>query len=292
MLRGEGVLEELRALLREGGGEEVEVLYMRERRGMSRFYRSNPHQGGEVADITLFLRTLLPGRGGSRVGVVSLHSLRRESLRSSLERSRALADAGEPVPDLSGLPSPQDAGSSLEGAPLEELYDEETALFGPEERALVLSEVFAKAEARGQRASGCLTTSQGEMALVNSLGLERYAPFSLADLSLIMEAGDRSSSGFACACSRKVKDIDFEQCTARALEKCALGREPRALEPGSYRVILEPPAVAELLIWLALTGFGAKAYLEGRAFSSGRLGERVTGERVPIRDDALEPRCL
>ncbi len=291
MLRGEGVLEELRALLRGGGGE-VEVLYMGERRGMSRFYRSNPHQGGEVEDVTLFLRTILPGHGGSRVGVVSLHSLGRENLRRSLERSRALAEAGEPVSDLTGLPSPQEAGSSLERGDLEELYDEETGRWGPEERARVISEVFGRAEEGGGRATGCLTTSQGEIALVNSRGLERYGAFSLADFSLIMEAGDCSSSGFACAASRKVKEIDFFEYTRRALEKCALARDPRPLEPGSYRVVLEPPAVAEILIWLSFIGFGAKAYLEGRAFSSGRLGERLMGERVTIMDDALEPRGL
>jgi PmbA protein len=51
-------------------------------------------------------------------------------------------------------------------------------------------------------------------------------------------------------------------------------------------VVLEPHAVAELLEWLALTSFGARAVEDGSSALAGRAGERITGE-VTLYDDAL-----
>jgi predicted Zn-dependent protease len=50
--------------------------------------------------------------------------------------------------------------------------------------------------------------------------------------------------------------------------------------------------VAELLAFLPYLGFSALAYQEGRSFMTGHLGERITGERITIVDDAWHPRTL
>ncbi len=64
------------------------------------------------------------------------------------------------------------------------------------------------------------------------------------------------------------------------------------LEPGTYPVILEPPAVGLMLAYLAMTTFNGKAVLEGRSALATRLGQQVMDPRVQIWDDAADPRTI
>ena len=78
----------------------------------------------------------------------------------------------------------------------------------------------------------------------------------------------------------------------RAAAKAAESQEPRAIEPGKYDVILEPPAVGEWLEYLSYIAFSGKNFEEGRSPLSGKLGQTVTGEAVTIWDNALDPRTV
>ncbi|MGH3665189.1 MAG: metallopeptidase TldD-related protein, partial [Egibacteraceae bacterium] len=51
----------------------------------------------------------------------------------------------------------------------------------------------------------------------------------------------------------------------------------------------EPPAVATLAQYLSYVCFGGKAYVEGRSYAAGRLGEQAAAETVSIVDDARAP---
>ena len=72
------------------------------------------------------------------------------------------------------------------------------------------------------------------------------------------------------------------------------GRAARVeLEPGVYRAVLEPYALAELLQYFAWDSFGgARRCSRSAATSPGGIGERVFDEKVTIADDALDPRGL
>ena len=63
-----------------------------------------------------------------------------------------------------------------------------------------------------------------------------------------------------------------------AVDKALRSRDPGAIEPGDYDVVLEEYAVAEMLDYLAFIGFGALALQEGRSFM--RLGEQITGANI------------
>src|SRR3990172_6069994 len=82
-------------------------------------------------------------------------------------------------------------------------------------------------------------------------------------------------------------EISGEELAAEAIETCRRSADPRPLEPGTYEVILEEYAVADILDYFAYLAFGAQAYVEKRSFLSGRLGEKVLGENVSIWDDGL-----
>ena len=60
--------------------------------------------------------------------------------------------------------------------------------------------------------------------------------------------------------------------------------------PGSYEVVLEPRAVAAMLLFPAWLGFNGKAHAEGTSFA--HLGEQQFDDRISIWDDGTDPRAL
>ena len=79
--------------------------------------------------------------------------------------------------------------------------------------------------------------------------------------------------------------------TSVAAKKAVLSREPRAIEPGKYTVVLEPSA-GVTLVGLMIGAMNARLADEGRSFLSKagggtRLGEKIVDERVHIYADPL-----
>ena len=56
--------------------------------------------------------------------------------------------------------------------------------------------------------------------------------------------------------------------------------------------MLEPPAVAELLLYFGYDAFSALGLVEERSYAFGRIGEKVFDERFSLADDPLDPRGL
>jgi predicted Zn-dependent protease len=87
--------------------------------------------------------------------------------------------------------------------------------------------------------------------------------------------------------------VDFKAASERAVAKARLSRQPTAIEPGRYTVILEPTAVGNLLS--RLTGaFNARSADEGRSFFSRqgggtKIGMKVVDERVTLWSDPFDP---
>ena len=145
--------------------------------------------------------------------------------------------------------------------------------------------ICRRAADAGLVASGSFSSTVNEIAVGNSHGVFAYAPGTVADLSTVI-MGD-SGSGYADRTSMDVSDIDADAVGQEAVEKALRSRNPAAIEPGAYDVVLEEYAVAEMLDYLAFIGFGALAVQEGRSFM--RLGETITGPNINIVDDASRP---
>ncbi|MET0904365.1 MAG: metallopeptidase TldD-related protein, partial [Acidimicrobiales bacterium] len=68
------------------------------------------------------------------------------------------------------------------------------------------------------------------------------------------------------------------------------GANPIELDPGTYEVVLEPKAVASMLLFPAWLGFNGKAYAEGTSFA--HLDEQQFDARLDLWDDGTDPRAL
>jgi predicted Zn-dependent protease len=87
-----------------------------------------------------------------------------------------------------------------------------------------------------------------------------------------------------------VSGIDGAACGARAAAKARAGADPVELPPGRYGVVLEPRAVASVLVFPAYLGFNGKAHADGTSFV--HLGDAQWDAAVDVWDDATDPRAL
>jgi PmbA protein len=258
------LLEKLEAALGDG---EVELSARWSRQGTTRFANSRVTQTGDVEDVIVQARVAV----GRRVGAARTNGL--DAIGETIARARELALAQPEAPfdgfDDGKLPTPESAGS----------FDEEVACMDAARRAALVAPAFARTAKAGLTAAGLALNGVAETAVATSAGCRRAWRSTLCKLDVI--AGDARLG----RCSTRII-ADADALAERVCERAARAKDPIELAPGKYDVILEPPAVAEMLEWLALTSLGARAVEDGSSCLAGREGERIAGAATLV-DDGL-----
>ncbi|HKW78435.1 MAG TPA: metallopeptidase TldD-related protein, partial [Candidatus Limnocylindria bacterium] len=194
-----------------------------------------------------------------------------------------------PNADWPGLAAP---------APIPEArsFDEATAVVDAAAQAAPIRVIADAARAKGMRAAGTYQIELTEDAVANTNGVAAYAPSTMAYLRALVLT-DAGGSGWAEDLGWSTRSLDPAAIAARAIEKAAADRERTQLEPGDYEAVFEELAVAEVLRFVSLTGLTGQTLKDGRSFMAGldgkpRFGERVTGLRFSLWEDALDPRTI
>jgi predicted Zn-dependent protease len=257
--------------------DESDVFVHAERSGLARFAASTQHQPTLVDDVVVTVRAIRDGGVGVAVtNRTSDAGLREVAARAADAAAHARADS-----DFPGLTSPAEP-AAVDG------YDERTAELGPDELARFASEAIA---ATGDTpAYGFFTSGLTELAIASSAGLQ--ASQRLTDSTVLVLASTDGRSGFSTQTASAVDAIEPRACASEATEKAARTHCAVELEPGSYRAVLEPYAIAELLQYFAWDSLNGLGLIEERSYLTGRIGERVFDEKVKLRDDALDSRGL
>jgi PmbA protein len=258
----------------------VELLFMHEWGGLTRFANSSIHQSTWREDTGVRVRVI----AGGRVGVAASNEFSvggaRRAAASALEITRVTV----PDPLFPGLAPRGDVADRPGG------FDEDTASTTPEQRAEGVATLVGQL-GKGFRAAGAFDTGAVEVAVANSEGQFCYAPITQSTLTTVVSGVD-GGAGTAEAAATRASEIDPEAIGGRAYQKARDSQEPQDLEPGSYEVVLEPLAVSTLVGFLAWMGFSGRAIEEGRSPFSGKVGRKVAGENIDIYDDALSPLTL
>ena len=139
------------------------------------------------------------------------------------------------------------------------------------------------------------------MVSSNGIGLRQ----AMTDASTLALAAVDGASGYAEQTSWRVSEIDPAATAERAVATAERTRGAHELEPGSYAAVLEPYAIAELLLYFAYDAFSARGLLEERSFapagwarrsstsasrSPRTRSTRAASEGVRLRGDAEAPR--
>lgn len=258
-------------VLNSSKADETECCLIKNNIALTRFANSSIHQNVEAEDNYMRLRIIKD----KKCGATLTNILTEGSIRDALDKAIELSSFAYEDAYLS-LPKPQ----TIEEIPV---FYKETAEVSPNERAEIVKRIIEEGEKNGCVASGSFKTGHCEISICNSLGIDTKAETTSASIVIVMEKD--GASGYASGISRDVRKIDFEALTNIAIEKAILGRNPREIEMGEYEVILEPPAVSDLLLFLGYLGFNSLAFLEKRSFMCGNIGKKIMSSNVTIWDD-------
>jgi PmbA protein len=124
------------------------------------------------------------------------------------------------------------------------------------------------------------------MGVANSLGVFAVHRSTRVDASTVVMAP--ASSGWAQNSGWRLNAIDWTALAAEAIGKAKLGEKPRDLEAGTYTVILDPYATADVVDWLGMGGASAQAVQEERSWMNGRIHQKIMADCITIDDDGLD----
>jgi len=279
MVGHERILDELSRLVRRSPAEATSVCAIANTSRVVRFAYEAVHQDLVQESLKVFIKVL----NRQRIGVAVADTLQRTSLARCLAAALEIARHTPASRRLPALPGAHHLIARHD-------HVAATAEISAAWIAGTLRRLFQICRGAGAHLAGSFACGEEELAVVNSQGVLCYHAGTVAGLKLVTLHG--TLSGFASGVSRRLDGLDAEALLERALRQCLHRQQPTALAPGTYEVILEPEAVAELVSWLGYIGFGAKSLQERTSFMAGRIGERITGSSITIADDGANPEGL
>ncbi len=180
-------------------------------------------------------------RVGEKQGSASTRDWSDEGLKAMIDEAAGNADEAKESANLPELLGAQDY-LPMDGAP------EEIIKLGPAERARMVKDSLDVAAKKGVLGAGYIPKTDSATCSANSKGLFAYFRNAETSFALTCRMPDGSGSGWAGAMGIKdLRMLDARALTEVASTKALKSRNPKALEPGRYTVILEPRANARFL---------------------------------------------
>ena len=254
-----------------GPSADVDVSVNRVALALTRFANSYIHQN--VADTATDVRLRIHSEG--RTTSTSSTLVGADALGDLVDRSVAAAKASPPDPGWPGLTGP---------APVLPSHDVDEAVVeaSPGDRASRVRDFIEAVE--GLTAAGYFRTRYWTAAYANSAGQRVSGACTEAALDAIAKTASLSD-GVARQASRRIADIDAAVHGRRAAAKARAWDGAVEIEPGTYEVVLEPMAVADVLDCLGGYGFNGKYVNEHRSFVE--FGSRQFDPSITLVDDGV-----
>ena len=272
--------------VKQSKADEIEVNLNSTVQGNTRFAANQLSTSGAAADVQLVVYSAF----GARHAVVTTNDLSDESLKRAVTQSEALAKLAPEDPEI----MPRLGAQNLATV---NAYFESTAQLTPGDRARAALTALTPARASKElQAAGFIITNQVAQSIGNNKGLQAYHRSTSANYQLTVRTTDGTGSGWAAADDHDWSKLDFNAISNRAIEKARLSRNPVAIEPGRYTVILEPQAVGDL-VQLIGNYADARSADEGRSpfvkqGGGNKIGEKIMDERLSIFSDPADPQLL
>ena len=270
MSKAEGVLVNI------GGGYSANI----------RFADNRISTAGGVSQANVSIQSSF----GPKHAFASTNDLSDAGLQQAVQTSEALARLAPDDPEAMPLLGPQTYDD------VKNFFDS-TANLGPDGRAAAAKIAIDRCKAAGNlKAAGFLVTGIGAQAVGDNKGLFAYQSGTSSNYTLTVRTTDGTGSGWAGADHPDWSKVDVAGVAQRAADKARLSRNPVAVEPGLYTVVMEPQAVGDLVQLLA-GALDARSADEGRSpFSKQgggtKIGQKIADERVTLFSDPTDPQLL
>lgn len=262
------------ALARTDGDALVRVVA--ERSLSLRFARSSPTQSTAVDDLDVEIMVLRDGHAGlaatNRLDDDGLRDAARRATEAAVVAARHARGPG-PYPS----PAPGMIAEGLAG------WDARTADLDPAGGGDAIDAAITQSARRGLEAFGIWSAGEVTHAIASSAGARLVDRVTDGYMKVICR-DDAGRCGFASETAMTSAACDGGALADLAGAKVSAA-EPIDLAPGTYPVVLDADAVAELLSFAGTLLFNGLAHAEGRGALHGRVGDRVAAPRVTITDD-------
>lgn len=278
MLDQERIHDIFSRIQKASSADEVEAIIAGGNSALTRFANNTIHQNVAEEGYVISIRVAMDGKTAR----ATTNRIDDESLRRAVASAEQLARVQEPDPDL--LPAP--TGAEARSTATVNRHFDATAAIRAEDRATCVEQIVAVAKKHNQTTAGIYSSSDHVEALLNSRGVAHVHRQTSAEVSVTMLAAD--SSGWQKANFPDVGKLEPRALAEVAAEKASRSAHPREVPPGKYTVVLEPAAVLDLLGFMFFD-FGGTALLEQRSFLNNRVGTKLFGENVTVRDDVYHP---
>jgi predicted Zn-dependent protease len=272
--------------------DEVEVLFSGGAFALTRFANNTIHQNVAEENHVVSVRTVF----GGRTARATSNKFDDESLSWVVAASESLAKVQHPDPDLLPMPDSREAAGAVGQDQFGEApvpantipsrHFAATAGITPELRADCVSKIVGVAEKHKLTAAGIFSSAESIEGIFNSRGLSDWHTQTLAEISITMLGAD--SSGWQKANSPDAANLDPLTLGETSAQKARESSHPQEIPAGKYTVILEPAAVLDIVGFM-FWDYSGMGILDQRSFLTGRIGSKLFGENITIRDDVAHP---
>jgi predicted Zn-dependent protease len=266
--------------------ESVRVTVDSSYQGNARFAANQMTTSGGVVNANVVVESAF----GPKHAAVTTNDLSDEALRRTVQQSEVLArlapDDPESMPPL----------GAQQYTSVSSWFDSTANLTAEARTQAALTALQPSRDARDLAAAGYIVTSAQSNAIGNKAGQFAYHRSTTANYTLTVRTADGTGSGWSGADDPDWSKINFAEVSKRAIDKARLSRNPVAIEPGRYTVILEPQAVADL-VQLIVFYADARAADEGRSpfvkqGGGNKIGEKIVDSRITLISDPADPDLL
>jgi predicted Zn-dependent protease len=251
-----------------------------------RFAANQMSTAGGVWNVSLAVTSVF----GKKHATATTNDLSDDAITRLVGESERLARLSPNDPEWLPVLGPQAY------LPVRRYFDSTANVSATDRARAALTALETARKAVDLHAAGFLLVTASSSALGNSAGLFAYDRSTRANYTLTVRTADGTGSGWAGAEDNDWRKVDFAKVSHAAIEKARLSRNPVAIEPGRYTVILEPQAVGDLV---SLLGSSLQARLadEGRSpfarpGGGNKIGEKIMDPRVTIVSDPQDPQML
>ena len=226
---------------------------------------------------------------GKRAGTARTNDLSDDGLRRAVKRAEEIASL---APENQELMPPLTQKQEYVRSSAYDMHSTDLD-WAAQERAKIAAAAIKEAATRNFQTAGFLESDINHNAYRNSKGLFVGDKTTRSTFSTTMRAQDGSSSGWNKRASYSLALLDAQSAVLRASEKCRAWQDPKDMDPGVYKAILEPSAVADLVQQFA-GALDARDAEEGRSVFSRpgggtAVGEKLANEKVHIYSDPGHP---
>lgn len=231
-------------------------------------------------NLDVFKRELqLTVGDGEKQATITSQRIDMHALSGIASEARALLETSASDPEY----MPPVSGCQIYPV-IEEAWDEFTSKCPAATRMEAVGKVIDTAEANGLQAAGICRMQNQKTALATSTGNLVAHRSTSADFSFTLDRGLASS--YISLNGTAWNELDVDPAIGTVVEQVKMNEDAIELEPGDYKIILEPEATWNLLMFLPWI-LNARTADEGTSVFSGMEGKKMAGEDFSLSSSLM-----